>query len=79
MIVCLEPDLGGVRAKPPSNRDRPPLNAAILPRPTAGGDDDRRRAGLGRIERGGEHLGAGVGRVPVRKLVYCERAQAAAE
>ena len=65
MIVWLHLDAGVVRAKPPSNRDRLPLNAAVLPRPPVGGDDDPRQSGLGRMEGGMEHQGAGVERVPL--------------
>ena len=47
MIVWVQPDAGGVRAKPPSNSDHLPLNAAVLPRPPVGGDNDRGLSDLG--------------------------------
>ena len=78
MIVRFQPDAGGVRAKPPSNSDHLPLNTAFLPRPPVGGNDDRGRSCLGRVEGGGEHQGAGVERVSIKPRMYCERAQGAA-
>ena len=78
ILVQIQPDAGGVRAKPPSNSDHLPLNAAFLPRPPVGGSDDRGRSGLGRVEGGGEHRGAGVERVSIKPGPFCERAQGTA-
>lgn len=49
----------------------------ILPRLQLGGHDDRLRSGLEKTERGGDHLVAGVARVPSRAGRDVKKAQGA--
>ena len=67
MLVCLQRGACVVQVKRPSDRARLPWNAAVLQRLSSCDGDDGGRAGVRRIVGGGEHLGAGVCRVPLRK------------
>ena len=79
LIVCLQHSAKVVRGIPPSHRTRLRWNAAVLRR-------NRRpltttivvEPGLEQVGRDGEHLGTGVGRVPVPRWASIEIIQGAA-
>ena len=50
MAVQLQPGARVLQAKTPRELNRQPQNAAFLPQLPLGGEDARRRGGLGRIE-----------------------------
>ena len=78
MVVWLHRNARVVRGNPSSDSTRLPWNAAVLPKPPPGDDDDSRRTWPGRVGSGGEHLGTGVGRVPVPRWASIEIIQGAA-
>ena len=76
--MCLQRGASVLRVKRPSDRARLSWNAAVLQRLSSCDGDDGGRAGVRRIGGGGEHLGAGVCRVPLREWACCEIAEGVA-
>ena len=64
MAVRLQPGARVVRASPHQKKSLTMECDRVVPQLPLGGDDDRRRGGLGRTGGGGEHLGGGVARLP---------------